>query len=133
LRTRRRPSTSWGIFLFGGDYANVRPFAADGSTSLSQPPTGGTSVEFDAGQTALMHHDGMQMFVNSGAVAAIQRLSNGLLTDSDTEIGAALTDLTLAFERTRDLLRETGARSRQLEMACFNIESLEVNLRSLRL
>lgn len=119
-------------YLFGGDFAAEAPFAADGSTSVARPPRGNRSVEIGAGQTSPTNHDGLQVFVDSGVIAALQQLSVGLADDSAAGIGASLSALVSAFDEVQDVLGETGARSRQLDMAGANVDTLETSLRTLR-
>jgi flagellar hook-associated protein 3 FlgL len=126
-------NTPWGNgFLFGGDMANVRPFDSAGAINPNLPPSGGPSVEYAEGQTTSINHDGVQVFVDTGVLASLKRLSDALGANSDAEIGASITDLGLAFDRTQDVLGETGARSRQLEMATSNVESLALGLKTMR-
>lgn len=119
-------------YLFGGDFDNTQPFAVDGSTSTTTSPVGSRSVEYAPQQTVGVGHDGMEVFVDSGVIASLRRLSDALGADSDAEIAASLGDLGNAFARVQDLLGETGARTRHLEVASANIEGLTMNLRTLR-
>lgn len=119
-------------YLFGGDFAADMPFAADGTTSATRPPKGSRSVEIGSGQTSPTSHDAMQVFVDSGVLASLQQLSAALGNDSAAEIGASLTALVGAFDDVQDVLGETGARSRQLEMAGANVDTVETSLRTLR-
>jgi flagellar hook-associated protein 3 FlgL len=126
-------NTPWGNgFLFGGDVDNRRPFDTLGAVDPNLPPVGGPNVEYAPGQTAPMNHDGVQVFIDTGVFASLQRLSDALGANSDAEIGASITDLTVSFDRVQDLLGETGARARQLEMAVSNVESLTLSLKTLR-
>jgi flagellar hook-associated protein 3 FlgL len=119
-------------YLFGGDFAADAPFAADGTTSATRPPAGTRSVEIGAGQTGSGNHDALQIFVDTGVISSLRQLSLALANDSDTEIGAAMTSLTDSFDGVQDVLGETGARGKQLEMATANLETLDTSLRTLR-
>jgi flagellar hook-associated protein 3 FlgL len=119
-------------FLFGGDYADQAPFSPTGTTSVTAPPTGVHVVEINDGQSVAVNHDGLQVFVSSGAFQALQDLSTGLGNNSDTEISNALGAIDTSFGDIQDILAETGARRNQLDMAASNIDALDVNLRSFR-
>lgn len=121
-----------GLYLFGGDFADTAPFSASGVTTPARPPVGGGSVEIDDGRTIPINHDGQRVFVDSGAIAALQALSDALGNDSTPDIAQALTDLNLAFDSVQDLFGEVGARVRQLETALSNIDALDITLRTQR-
>jgi flagellar hook-associated protein 3 FlgL len=119
-------------YLFGGDFAADAPFEEDGTTSATRRPAGTRSVEIGAGQTGSGNHDALQIFVDTGVISSLRQLSLALANDSDTEIGAAMTSLTDSFDGVQDVLGETGARGKQLEMATANLETLDTSLRTLR-
>jgi flagellar hook-associated protein 3 FlgL len=119
-------------YLFGGDFAADKPFAADGTTSATRPPAGTRSIEIGAGQTGSANHDALQIFADTNVISSIQQLSAALANDSADEIAVALTSLHNAFDDVQGVLGETGARSRQLEMATANLETLDTSLRTLR-
>ncbi len=119
-------------FLFGGDFEAEPPFAPDGSTSTSRPPSGARPVAIGEGQTAFTNHNALEVFVDSGVIASLQALSTALGADSTAGIRTSLVAVETAFDRVQDVLGETGARGRQLEMAGANLDTLESSLRSLR-
>jgi flagellar hook-associated protein 3 FlgL len=121
-----------GGYLFGGQFADVAPFDVAGATSTSRPPTGATPVEIDDGRHVTVHHDAMQVFVDSQTLQALQDLSAALGANSDTQIGAALSSLDTAHTNVQNLLGETGANAVQLETAASNIESLTGTLENFR-
>jgi flagellar hook-associated protein 3 FlgL len=126
-------NTPWAEgFLFGGDFADRRPFDASGAVDPNTPPSGGPSVEYSEGQTTIINHDGVQVFLDTGVFDALKRLSAGLAANDDAEIGASITDLNTAFGRVQDVLGETGVRSRQLDAATTNIDSLKFGVESLK-
>lgn len=121
-----------GGYLFGGQFADSAPFDAAGATDASRPPTGTTPVEIDEGRHVAVHHDAVQVFVDSETLAALQDLSTALGANSDTQIGSALTRLDTAHTNVQNLLGETGANAKQLEVAASNIESLTGTLETFR-
>jgi len=120
------------LYLFGGDFSDAAPFSASGAVNPSRPPAGGGSVEIEEGQTVALNHDGQRVFIDTGVFAALQQLSTGLGTDDEPTIALAITSISNAFDEIQNILGETGARTRQLETASVNLESLDVTLRSQR-
>ena len=120
-----------GIFLFGGVYSDRQPFPPAGPDPL-RLPTGQHRVEVGAGQTVDTNHDGMAIFVDSGMTAALASLSTALGTDDVPGIGAAVTQLDAAFAKIQELVGELGARMNQADLASANVDSLEINLQTLR-
>lgn len=121
-----------GAYLFGGQFADSAPLAADGSTSTTRPPVGSGTVEIAAGRQISVQHDAMQVFVDSEALAALQDLSTALGADDVPGITAAMNRLNTAHGKVQNLLGETGANVNQLEVARANIDSLDVTLRTFR-
>jgi flagellar hook-associated protein 3 FlgL len=121
-----------GGYLFGGQFADAAPFDAAGATSATRPPTGAALVEIDAGRQLTVHHDAVQVFVDTDALQALQDLSAALGASSDTQIGAALTRLDGAHTNVQKVLGETGANALQLEVAASNIASVAGTLETFR-
>jgi flagellar hook-associated protein 3 FlgL len=120
------------LYLFGGDFADTAPFAANGSSNPARPPVGGGNAEIGPGQTVTLNHDGQRVFLDSGVFAALQQLSVALGTDDTPGVAASITSLTLALDDVQELLGEAGARARQMETSAANIDALEVTLRTQR-
>jgi flagellar hook-associated protein 3 FlgL len=121
-----------GGYLFGGQFADTAPFDATGATSATRPPTGAQPVEIDSGRQVTVHHDAVQVFVNTETLQALQDLSAALGADSNPQIGAALTRLDGAHSKLQSVLGETGANAAQLEVAASNIDALAGSLESFR-
>lgn len=119
-------------YLFGGDFLLDAPFAPDGTTSADRPPTGGRQARIGPGQLGVTGHDAVQVFVDTGVIDSIRQLSTALGDDSPEGIEESIGSLVNAFDGVQDLLGEVGARSRQLETAGVNLDSLETSLRTLR-
>jgi flagellar hook-associated protein 3 FlgL len=119
-------------FLFGGDFADQRPFDAAGATNPNQPPAGGITSQIGDGRVVRVNHDGIEVFVDSGVIQALQDLSTALGADDTPGVANALTSLTAAFDEVQHLLSETGARVRQFDNALANIDALEATVRTQR-
>jgi flagellar hook-associated protein 3 FlgL len=119
-------------FLFGGDFADQRPFDAAGAINPNQPPGGGITAEIADGRVVRVNHDGVEVFVDSGVLQALRDLSTALGADDTPGVANALTGLTAAFDEVQHLLGETGARVRQLDNALANIDALEATVRTQR-
>ncbi len=120
-----------GIYLYGGDYADQRPFPPGGPNPL-QPPDGVHKVEIGASDLVETNHSGQVIFIDSGADAALTDLSNALASDDNALIAGALQALDGAFHQIQNLTAEVGARENRLDVSRSNLDSLEVNLKAFR-
>jgi flagellar hook-associated protein 3 FlgL len=118
-------------YLFGGQYADSRPFSATGADP-SRPPSGALEVEGGSGSYFTANHDGQELLVDSGILDALENLSLGLANDSETEIQAAMGEVDRAFEAAQEMVGELGARMNQVETALSNLDALEINLQTFR-
>jgi flagellar hook-associated protein 3 FlgL len=121
-----------GAYVFGGLYADSAPLAADGTTSATRPPAGAAPVEIDSGRQVTVHHDALQVFVDTEAIAALQDLSAALGANSDAQLEAAVARLDVAHGKVQGVLGETGAFSAQLSVAKSNVEALGFTLQTFR-
>lgn len=119
-------------FLFGGGYATSLPFAADGTISATQPPTGSHMVEIADGRLAETNHDGETVFMASGAMAALQGLETALMSGNGSAIAAMTTSLDTALDDIQELLGEVGVRAQVFETARTGREDDEVSLLEMR-
>ena len=117
-----------GAYLFGGRYADVKPFDPAGAPSVTQPPQGEHHLQIGETETAIANHDGEQVFLNSNVFSAMTNLSAALGADDGPAIQSSLSDLNLAFDNVQGLLTEVGARSNRLERAQVYIETHEFTL-----
>ncbi len=120
-----------GSFIFGGQYADTRPFSGSGIDPL-KPPSGTYQVEGGAGAFYATNHSGQEIFVDTGVLDALDNMIQGLDTNSPTDIQAALTDLDSAFNGIQEVGGELGARMTQVETALSNLDALKVNLQTFR-
>ena len=120
-----------GSYLFGGQYADSRPFSGAG-IDPTRPPSGTIEVEGGAGVHYAANHDGTELLVDTGILDALENLSTGLNNDSDTEIHSAIAELDEAFDGIQELVGELGSRMTQVDNALTNLDALEVNLMTFR-
>lgn len=126
-------------YLFGGETADTQPFAATGTGgTLDFAQTGGTGsrqVEIGKGQRFTATHDGTQVFVDSGVLAALRDLTVATAPGTATpaaSVRTALSTLDHAFAEVQALVGETGARANSLQMAASNLDAFEGGLKALK-
>jgi flagellar hook-associated protein 3 FlgL len=126
-----------GSYLFGGDYATTPPFdaaqpapfrALDPVTALPRDPVGRRQIEIGSGQFLDGTRHGKQVFLDTGAFAAIESLLVGLEANDEGGIRTAATAIDAAIDAVQAQLGDVGARANRLEMAASNIAVLENNL-----
>jgi flagellar hook-associated protein 3 FlgL len=130
--------------LFGGHQPGTAPFRVPGADDAEPPAPGSPflsaegagqgqrETEISAGRAFLMNHDGQQVFLDSGALAALAGLADALESHSAAAIGESLGALDAAFSKVQSLLGDVGARANQLELTTANLRALEVNLQTFR-
>ncbi len=116
-----------GSYLFGGAYADQRPFSTAG-VDPARPPADDFMVEGGAGRTFLGNHGGQEVFVDSGALDALAALSQALASDSPDGIQSAIGDIDDAFHAVQALTADVGARMNRADRALENLDSLEMEL-----
>lgn len=121
-----------GIYIFGGNYTDLKPFDATGSVSPTQPPQGQHELEIAAAETAETNHDGQEVFVDSGVFTSITSLSTALGADDSAGIQSALGELDLAFDHVQGLLTEVGARTNRMDRAKQHFEIQQFTLIEMR-
>jgi flagellar hook-associated protein 3 FlgL len=120
-----------GTYLFGGDYADVRPFPESGPDP-ARPPSGTLFVEGGSGARYAANHSGQEIFLDTGVLQALEDLATALGANSPADIQAAMGELTTAFDKVQELVGDLGARMVQVEMASNNMEALALNLQLFR-
>jgi flagellar hook-associated protein 3 FlgL len=123
-------------YLFGGDAATTAPFATSGSggavTYSSTDPTGQRNVEIGDGQTMAISHDGTQVFVNTGALAALQNLQNALAANDGDGIRTSADSLDTSFDGVQTIVGDVGARGNRLDMTSSNLDAFEGTVTNLK-
>jgi len=117
-----------GAYLFGGRYADMKPFDPTGAPSPTQPPQGEHQLQISETDTATANHDGQQVFLDTNIFGVMGDLSTALDADDSTAIQSSLSDLDLVFDRVQELLTEVGARANRLDRALVHIETFEFTL-----
>ncbi len=120
-----------GTYLFGGDYADTRPFPPGGPDPL-KPPSGNLRVEGGSGTFFNVNHSGQEVFVDTGVMAALDDLSAALAADSEDDLTAAMADLDSAFQEVQEIVGDLGGRMSQVDMARSNLDAMEVTLKTFR-
>ncbi|HET7321507.1 MAG TPA: flagellar hook-associated protein FlgL [Longimicrobiaceae bacterium] len=130
-------------YLFGGQYGDTPPFDPDqtsvaGSYYISLDPDDNTQVRLPSdapetaiaeGQTLTAVHTGAEVFVDSGVLSSLQKLSEALAAGKTaTDVQAALGEVDDAFDEVQTVLSETGARTDRLDVASSNLSALNANL-----
>lgn len=133
-------------YLFGAQWSDAAPFDAaqttkspaftslDPDTGLPRLPSGGPQTEIANGRYLQAHHDGQQVFLDSGVLDALRQLSEALADPDDPQaaIGKAISSIDQAFHEVGTLVGETGARMNQLQVTGANLDALEINLTTLK-
>jgi flagellar hook-associated protein 3 FlgL len=116
-------------YLFGGDASTTAPFAVSGSggamTYSSTNPAGQRSIQVGDGQTMAVTHDGTQVFVNTGALDALQHLAAALGSNDVAGINAASSELNVAFDNVQSVVGDVGARGNQLQTTAANLDAFQ--------
>ncbi len=121
-----------GEFLFGGDQSQTPPFTTTVPPFSAVPPTGTRKTEISSALSVRSTHNGTEVFLTSGVLAALDQLSTGLGTDNPVLITASLTSLDAAHSKVQVLVGETGAAGQQFEVANSNLDALNASLRSFK-
>jgi flagellar hook-associated protein 3 FlgL len=123
-------------YLFGGDAATTAPFATTGTgaavTYTSTNPTGQRNVEIGDGQTMAVTHDGTQVFLDSGALAALQKLADALNANDSDAIRTSSDTLDSSFDSVQAIVGDVGARGNRLDMTSANLDAFEGTVTNLK-
>lgn len=119
-------------YLFGGMHATAQPFNTAGTTSATAPPAGGHMVEIATGAQAQTNHDGMEIFVNSGVISALQSLETALSSGSAVQINSVSPSVSASLDTVGAMLGEVGVRDLVLGDTLTRAENLELELTQAR-
>lgn len=119
-------------FIFGGVHSDTAPFSASAPGFTPAPLNASDEHLIDASSNQQLRstHNGAQVFLNTGALAALRKLSDALGASDREAIASAASDIHAAFDGVQQVLGDVGARSNQLQMTTANLGSLETNLRT---
>ena len=128
-------------YLFGGAAGDRVPFdeaqTGAGPTKYAVLDGGGAPIaqgvlasEIGDGQRLEGQHDGKQVFLDTGALAALDRLATALETTpaDNAEIGAAGADLAAAHGDVQRLVGDVGARMNRLEATRATLDALDATV-----
>jgi len=121
-----------GEFLFGGDQSNVAPFTGTVPPFATTPPTGTRRAEISSALSIRTNHNGTEVFLNTGVLAALDQLSVALGANDQTAVQASLTSLDTSHASVQVLVGEVGAQGQQLAVATSNLDALDTSLRSFK-
>jgi flagellar hook-associated protein 3 FlgL len=112
-------------YLFGGYNADRRPF--DPADPLASTVGAGEQlrVEISPGQQVETVHNGRELFLDTGAFAALGDLAAALGANDAAGVRAATGALQEAFDAVQGKLAETGSRYGQLELTAMRLDTLE--------
>ncbi|MEP6691888.1 MAG: flagellar hook-associated protein FlgL [Gemmatimonadaceae bacterium] len=117
-------------YLFGGVRSQSAPFDPTQPGFAAAPPSGERLVEALASQLLKSTHNGRQVFLDSGALAAIKELSVALGADDTGKISQSSATIDASFASVQDVLGDFGARSNQLQVTSSNLDALKINLQT---
>lgn len=120
-----------GRYLFGGTASSTPPFPP-GTTPPPPLPTGGTPIEIGPGRTVAPNVSASEIFEDTGVLAALEALAEGLRSNDPDTIRQAEGALNQAFAQVQILNGEVGSRANRLELAQSRIDDLSLNLTEYR-
>lgn len=112
-------------YLFGGYRTDTAPFTALDPTTSPVGAGEQQQVEVSPGQRANTVHNAREVFLDTGAMAALRQLSTALGANDAEGIRAATGALGDAFDSVQGVLAETGSRYGQLELTATRLDTLE--------
>lgn len=121
-----------GEYLFGGDQSDVVPFTSFAPPFSTNPPAGTRRAEISSALAVRTNHNGSEVFLQSGALAALHDLSVALGADDGQAILTSLGAFDIAHLNVQVITGETGAAASQLEVASSNLVALDTSLRSFK-
>jgi len=119
-----------GEYIFGGATPDVAPFSAPGVLTGGNTPT--RSVEVSPGQFLRLGSNATEVFVDTGALAALDQLVAALDAGDVDAIAAAAGALADAADALQGRIADVGGRMLRLEAVTANLDALELNLRTHR-
>ena len=123
-------------YLFGGHRPQERPYdVVDTGTHLdftTTSPDGGLELEVSSGQRLAAGHDGVAVFEETGALAALRDLGRALGAGDPAAVRSATDALDRALDGVQGLVGDVGARVNALQLTGANLDALEANLSTFR-
>lgn len=126
-------------YLFGGDQSLTRPFTVAGSGATvdftTTNPAGQRAIAVDDGTSIAPTHDGKQIFLDTGVLAAVRDVARALdpsLAGVPANLANAMTQLDTAYNSVQGLIGETGALANRLTIVDENLAALKTNITTFR-
>jgi len=112
-------------YIFGGFQTAAAPFAASGAYGGDG---GERSLEVGRGQFTLANNNGKTIFADSGVVAGLTALRDGLAAGSGDAVRAAIPGLGTSFDAVQALIGDVGGRMNQLESVSGSLDALSMSV-----
>jgi len=119
-----------GGYLFGGATPDVPPFSSPGVLTGGDTPS--RAVEVSPGQFLRLSANATEVFVDTGALAALEQLVDALDSGDIAAIAAAAGALADATDALQGRIADVGGRMLRLDAVTANLDALELNLRTHR-
>lgn len=118
-----------GSYLFGGDYADSRPFTTAG-IDPTRPPAGDLQIEGGPGEFLLANHSGQEILVDTQLLDALENLSQALGANSPADIQASIGEIDGSFDGIQVLIADLGGRINRVDHAQEKLDTLELELQT---
>jgi len=118
-----------GSYLFGGDYADSRPFTTAG-IDPARPPAGDLQFEGGPGEFLMANHSGQEVLVDTQTLEALENLSQALGANSPTDIQNSIGDIDGSFDGIQVLIADLGGRINRVDHAQEKLDTLELELQT---
>lgn len=124
-------STSGREYLFGGFETGDAPFTAAGGVVTyggSPAVTDVRQLEIGRNQFVTANNNGKAVFVDSGVMASLKALSDGLATGTGAAVREAINPLKSSFDNVQGLIGDVGGRGNQLDIAQTSLLDLDMSV-----
>jgi len=117
-------------YLFGGNRADAPPLDASAPGFAATTPTGELKTEIAPGQLIGTSHNADEIFLQTGTLQALKKLSDALGAGDGAATQSAMGEIDAAFDGIQSLVSDVGARMNRVDLTAAGIDQLEVNLRT---
>jgi flagellar hook-associated protein 3 FlgL len=119
-------NTTYGReYLFGGFQTGAAPFSAAGAYAGD---AGVRQLEIGRNQFATANNNGQAVFVDSGVIASLRTLSDGLAAGTSTAVRNAINPLKSSFDNVQNLIGDVGGRGGQLDVSQTTLQDLNASV-----
>ena len=113
-------------YIFGGFQTDAAPFAA--TTGLYSGTDDVRNLEIGRGQLTLANNNGKTIFADSGVMAGLTALRDGLDTGTGDAVRLAMPVLGTSFDAVQSLIGDVGGRMNQLESVSGSLDALSMSV-----